>query len=218
MDTENRGTARSLPVIQAGGFGARVDAYAVEPDGSRPWERHSFVLWYVSLLGSGEAIRAIWARLLKGEQATIVEEDLRVTRWVRLAPEEKRSWKWKQAALPSSAGHHGLLLPALALYRTQRQEFLLIPPAGGEQASGQALRELFYRFLNRRVDVPLHPQWAGWLWERAMELGELRQLDGYGPRAYLCRPDAEALRSDLSVAVARGELRVEVGRMHKEAA
>ncbi len=189
----------TLPTIHVGGFGASTDGYAISLDPSRPWNRHACHLWYASLLGPQEAIRAIWARLLKGEEATITDEALGHARWVSLAPEEKKSWRWTQAALPRAAGHHGLLLPELALYTAERPDFMLIPEEGREQ-------ELFYRFLNRRLDVPLDPSWSGWLWERALGAGELVALDGFGPKAYLCRPDGKALRTDLSAAVCSGEL------------
>ncbi len=117
-----------------------------------------------------------------------------------MAPEEKKSWRWTQAALPRAAGHHGLLLPELALYTAERPDFLLIPEEGREQ-------ELFYRFLNRRTDVPLDRSWSGWLWERAVRVGELVALDGLGPKTYLCRPDGQALRTGLSAAVSSGELK-----------
>jgi hypothetical protein len=196
---------QALPTIQVSGFGASTDGYAISPDPSRPWNPHACHLWYVSLLGPQEAIRAIWARLLKGEEATITDEALGRAHWVSLAPEEKKSWRWTQASLPRAAGHHGLLLPELAFYTTERPDFLLIPKEGREQA-------LFYRFLNRRMDVPLDPGWSGWLWERALGVGELVALDGFGPRAYLCRPDVQTLRADLSTAIRTGVLAVAEGQ------
>jgi len=48
-----------LLTIRAAGFTATVDACA--QDGGQ--------LWFLSLLGSQQAVRALWARLVKGETA-----------------------------------------------------------------------------------------------------------------------------------------------------
>ncbi len=55
-----------LPILQAGGFSATADAYAWEPDPDPSARRMH--LWFVSLLGSHEAVKALWARLVKGDR------------------------------------------------------------------------------------------------------------------------------------------------------
>ena len=67
--------------------------------------------------------------------------------------------------------HHALLVPDAALYATERQDFLLLCRTQEEAPL------LHYRFLNRRIDLPLHPAWSNWLWERALRSGEVRVLD-----------------------------------------
>jgi hypothetical protein len=64
-----------LPTLHAAGFGASVDAYAWEPDPDPDAGRMR--LWFVSLLGSQEAVKALWARLVKGETATLSPPPLR---------------------------------------------------------------------------------------------------------------------------------------------
>jgi hypothetical protein len=49
-----------LLTIRAAGFTATVDACA--QDGGQIW-------FFISLLGSQQAVRALWARLVKGETA-----------------------------------------------------------------------------------------------------------------------------------------------------
>ena len=44
----------------------------------------------------------------------------------------------------------------------------------------------------------MHHSWAGWLWERGIATGEIAPLQSAGIAAYLCRPDGELLRNDLS--------------------
>ena len=54
--------------------------------------------------------------------------------------------------------------------------------------------------------LPLHGTWAGWLWERGLEEGEIVPLQSVGVSAYRCSPKAKKLREDLSDAVASGRL------------
>jgi hypothetical protein len=63
-----------LPALQVGGFGASVDAFAWEPDPGPAARRMR--LWFLSLLGPQQALKAIWARLLRGEVATLSREAL----------------------------------------------------------------------------------------------------------------------------------------------
>ena len=67
---------------------------------------------------------------------------------------------------------------------------------------------LHHRFLDKRspLPLPLHRSWAGWLWERGLENGEIAPLQSSGVVAYRCSPNAERLREDLSGAVASGRL------------
>ncbi|MCZ7576283.1 MAG: hypothetical protein M5U18_04235 [Dehalococcoidia bacterium] len=105
--------------------------------------------------------------------------------------------------LPSGSAYHGMLIPELAVCNSDRSEFLLLVR---EQ---DAAAHLHFRFLSRRVDLPLHPSWAEWLWRRGLENSEVEPLESVGLTAYRCRPQPEALRADLSDAVRRRDLVVE---------
>ncbi len=138
--------------IRAAGFGAAVDAYAADES----------ELWFLSLLGNRDSIRALWARLVKGEMAYLGTDQFSggVPRW--LAAAARGQCRLHIARLPASGAHHALLVPDAALYATEQQDFLLLCRTEEEAPL------LHYRFLNRRLDLPLHPAWSGWLWERAM--------------------------------------------------
>lgn len=187
-----------LPVLQAAGFSASVDAFAWEPDPDLAARRMR--LWLVSLLGPQESVKALWARLIKGETATLSFEDLGSAHFCALAPEGPRDWRFFTANLRAAAGYHGLLVPEAALYAGERTDFLLLVRQPGEAPM------LHYRFLNRRVDLPLHPEWASWLWDRALHSGEAIALESRGLCAYRCVPNPEKLAVDLSAAVAAGSL------------
>jgi hypothetical protein len=62
------------PLLQAGGFTATVDAFAWESDPDPAARRMR--LWFLSLLGPQQSLKALWARLLKGEPATLSREAL----------------------------------------------------------------------------------------------------------------------------------------------
>lgn len=205
-----------LPRIQAGGFGATVEAYALDDD---PAVRGQARLWLVSLLASRQAVDAIWAALITGKTALLSERGVGPARPCALAPEGPRGWPSPIVKLRESALAHCLIHPRSAHYAHDRADFLLVPrldPRGAEVAADPllatrawaALAAQHFRFLNRRIDTPLHPLWADWLWERAVECGEAIELDSYGLAAYRCVPDVDALAANVAAAVRSGELTI----------
>jgi hypothetical protein len=194
--------APSLPILDAGGFAANVDAFAWEED-SDPVARR-MRLWFVSLLGPQQALKAIWARLVKGDLVTIAR-GLGDVRFCALAPEGPRTWRAFTASLPAAAGHQLVLLPEAARCAAARDDFLLLPRDPDEAP------RLHFRFLDRRVDLPLHTSWDMWLWDRALRTGEAAALEAAGVGAYRCRPNVEALGADVSAAVRAGFLRMSDG-------
>ena len=195
--------SQALPLLQAGGFTATVDAFAGEPEPDPA--AHRMRLWFLSLLGPQQALKALWARLVKGELATFSREALGQVHFCALAPEGPRTWRAYTAGLPAAAGHQLVLLPEAARYAAPRADFLLLPRTEAEAPW------LHFRFLDRRVDLPLHLGWQGWLWERALRTGEATALEAEGIRAYRCTPNPDALAAELSAAVRSGHLRVPDG-------
>lgn len=178
--------------IRAAGFTATVDALA--QDGEQ--------LWFLSMLGSQQSVRALWARLVKGETAYLSEGDLDGGSPCWLARDVWGTWRFHGARLPSSAAYHGMLVPDLAAHMCERQDFLLLARAEDEAPA------LHYRFLNRRIDLPLHPSWAEWLWDRGFTSDETEALHSAGIQAYRCRPSVRQLEEDIAEAVKRGRLTV----------
>jgi hypothetical protein len=191
-----------LLTIRAAGFTAAVDACARD-DGQ---------IWFLSLLGNQQSVRALWARLVKGETAYLSEDELGGGSPCWLASEAWGTWRFYSARLPSGAAHHGLLVPEVAAYACDRRDFLLLARSEDEAPV------LHYRFLNRRLDLPLHPSWADWLWHRGLNGGEVEALESAGVHAYRCRPDRDALQEDISDAVRRHVLTVPVDEDLAEAA
>src|SRR6185437_5632276 len=98
----------------------------------------------------------------------------RLTHLARLAFLGKEGWKRHLLALPMAAAHQVVLAPRIAAFHAETPEFLLLPRREEEAA------RLFWRRLNRATDLPLHPTWEDWLWQRALRLREAVPLASRG--------------------------------------
>lgn len=177
--------------LRAAGFSAAVDGCA--RDGSQ--------LWFLSMLGSQQAIRAIWARLIKGEAAELAPGEHASGQSCWLPYAERGTFRFHGCRLPATGSYQGMIVPEAACYLADRPDFVLLVREGTEPL-------LHYRFLSRRIDLPMHSSWAAWLWERGTRAGEITRLDAIGVDAYYCRPDAGKLQDDVSEAVRSGLLSV----------
>ena len=199
MEQTNETLEQELYTISAGGFSATADAYARDPETDG--------LWFLSMVGPQTAVKAVWASLLKQppEPAYLIKgaDGMALSGGYRrctIPHETIGTWTTRIARLPASGGWHALVYTKLAEYAFERDAFLLLAHDGDEPAA------LHHRFLDRRSPLPLHHAWAGWLWERGLERGETVALQSAGITAFRCNPDGDALRDDLSRAVASGEL------------
>ncbi len=188
-----------LYTISAGGFSATVDAFARD--------ERTEGLWFLSMLGSQTAVKAIWAALLKQppEAAFLIQgaDGLPHSGGYQrcLVPEETiGTWTTKIARLPSSGGWQAMVYTKLAEFRFERDEFLLLAP---DEETAPALHR---RFLDRRSDLPLPPDWADWLWQTGLRHETIVPLESVGLAAYKCVPNHELLREELSRAFASGRL------------
>ena len=97
-----------LFTISAGGFSATADAFARDPD--------SQGLWFLSMVGSQTALKAIWASLLK--QPPDIAHLIKGADGMALSGGYQRcsipyatigTWTTKIARLPVSGGWHALI-------------------------------------------------------------------------------------------------------------
>lgn len=185
MPPETRPGEIRLRHLRAAGFGAMVDALVMERS----------EIWFLSLVGNAPSIRALWARMVKGEMAYLADDPLAAGAPFWLAGRAGTACRFHITRLPSTGAHHALLVPEVALYAAEQPEFLLLARSEAE------LPQLHYRFLNRRIDLPLHPAWSDWLWERALRQEEAYPLDAMNLLAYRCMPDPDALAEALGRAL-----------------
>ena len=188
-----------LFTISAGGFNATADAFARD--------ENTEGLWFVSMVGSQTALKAIWASLLK--QPPDTAHLIRGADGMALHGGYQRcvipydtigTWTTKIARLPATGGWHALVYTKTAEYAYEKDSFLLLAQSAEEAPA------LHHRFLDKRSPLPLHDSWARWLWERGIEEGEIVPLQSVGISAYRCSPKATKLREDLSYAVTSGRL------------
>ena len=143
-----------LYTITAGGFSATADAFARDEatDG----------LWFVSMVGSQTALKAIWASLLK--QPPDTAHIIRGADGMALSGGYQRcvvpyetigTWTTKIARLPVSGGWHALVYTKTAEYGFEKDSFLLLAQSEDEAPA------LHHRFLDKRSPLPLHGSWAG---------------------------------------------------------
>ena len=192
-------TGQALHTISAGGFSATADAFARD--------ENTDGLWFLSMVGSQTALKAIWASLLK--QPPDVAHLIRGADGMALSGGYQRchipydtigTWTTRIAKLPVSGGYHALVYTKTAEFAFDRDSFLLLSQSEQESPA------LHHRFLDRRSPLPLHDSWAGWIWDRGLASGEIAPLQSVGVHAYRCSPDSEKLREDLSYAVGSGRL------------
>ena len=150
-----------VPSVRIKGFRCSVEE-AVFSNGK---DGYAHVL---SLVGSREAVKAVWARLMKGEAAYL--ETGPQARTVRMNTEG--GGRLLTERLPSGA-FHGLLLSQVVLLGElvlcEREEDL---PAR------------FFHLLTRKLRLPLHRDWQGWLWEHALRTGMVKRLASQRLHAY----------------------------------
>lgn len=190
------------------GFTVGVQAYALQP------ERE--YLHFLSAVGSQTALKAVRAALRRnGDSEAAIHlqspdpaESIEFGyRQFRLHPYDREKWRSAIARLPSGQ-HHMLLYPTFAIPEPDLEEtnrhsgFLMLCPEDEEPEAR------FHFYVDRRSDLPIHPYWAKWLWQRSLHNTEATPLETAGIKAWTCYVNQSKLREDLSQAVSKGLLNI----------
>lgn len=112
-------------------------------------------VYFLSIAGYHAAVKGILANLLENSTISIEVDgnSLYLTR-------AGFGYKAMVKKLPSGLVH-AVLFPKLALPNPEEasSRFFIVT------AKKEELLTLFFRHLDERTDIPLHPSWAGWLWK-----------------------------------------------------
>lgn len=179
-----------VPTIKVKGFSCSVDEVVFST-------HRNGVAQLVSLVGSREAVKAVWARLMKGEAAYLYTGS--ETRAVRMDTSDGARLLTER--LPSGA-FHGLLLSKSLL----RGELVICETE--EELPGR-----FYTLLSGQLRLPLHDLWKAWLWEHALAGEMVGKLHSQRLHAYEVSLKINDFEKAVRLALLAGELpEVEVPR------
>ena len=172
-----------VPIIKIKGFCCSVEEAVFS-------NRKDGFAHVLSLVGSREAVKAVWARLMKGEAAYLdMGQQVRAARM-----NTAEGGKLLTERLPSGS-FHGLLLSNALL----RGELVLCEKE-------EELPAQFYTVLTRMLRLPLHSDWQGWLWEHALGSGMVEQMASQRLHAYEVNLSVCNLETEVRQALLAGEM------------
>jgi hypothetical protein len=177
-----------IPHIRNYGFNAYLDAYAIDRWGAA---------YFLSLIGPSTAVQSIIASLLSRSGYVEIFHDGFPCEGIALP--YKMKFKTIVRRLPSRQ-QHAILYSEIASSDNSDKLFLVI-------VKDESLaHEVFFQYLDRRTDIPLHKSWSKWLWDKLFDLEDITQLKTYGIHAYLCDIYEDTLIELITEAVKSGEL------------
>lgn len=174
-----------FPTISAGGFSAYIDFLAYE---ATEWgaEIHA-----ASLFGHKTAVEAVRVRLRMGEAATLA---LARAISAQLVPPDTFVSRTRRTG---EVTHVTLLRMPHSL---SAQQFVILVRDGEDPVPR------FHRVCDGLLTTPLHPTWAPWLWQWALQSRALHTLESVGCRAWRGNVDEPLLEAALHVALEDGLL------------
>ena len=191
--------APPLYAVRTKGLTVHAETLALE----LPKNRYEQVgIWFMSAVGSQTACRAVAANILKSNpEAAVVAPNEALMRTGRKeyytahrAAQAAEKWSYKIAKLPRSGAWHLLLYNLAQLHDNSAIPFILMEQRPGDDADAARMHHLY---LSRRLPLPLHRNWAEWLWKQGIKRSEIKELTGIGRRLWLCRPDEESIARGL---------------------
>ena len=196
LGTDAREQEIPLWTASSGGLSVTADAFAITEG-----DQHS-AIWFISMVGAQAALRAVWASLLnmppKPVYLTPGTEGLALDgkyHHCLIPPISQGTWKVRMNKMANGVGHHAMAYTAMAEYSFDNEIFVLLARDGENE------QEAHHRFLDRRVTLPMHPSWAGWLWDRGLDTEEIIPMECQGIRAWLCAPNPPKLEAEVGRAI-----------------
>ena len=148
----------ALPIINSGGITAYCSDLIVTPD---------METYFLSVAGYQTAVKGIIANVLEYGSIAVEIDDEYV-----YPVRSTETYSVHYQKLPSGL-FQGAILPKIALPGNEESNdvFLIL-------AEDNSLAEsLFFKHLEEKTEVPLHPAWSHWLWRTFSERGWLTPLE-----------------------------------------
>ena len=179
--TENNNAPRVLIPIEAEGFHAFADAYAL--DGQ--W------VIFLSIAGHKDAVKAIRATLLTNHWINVGIYE------ICLLPRTKFGTSVR--ALPSGIVHTAIFIKNDV---GQLQTYYALTAKRDSTDS-----DLYFTALIKHSAVPVHSNWKAWLYKRAVQRKEVETLTAHEIHGIKISLDDTSLAEDISTALRKGKLK-----------
>ena len=177
----NHDAPRVLIPIEAGGFHAFTDAYALDAQ----W------VIFLSIAGHKDAVKAIRATLLTNHWINVGIHE------ICLLPRTKYGTSVK--ALPSGIVHTAIFIEN-DVGQSETHYALTARP-------GLTEADLYFTGLIKHSSVPVHSGWKTWLHKRAVQKNELEALTAHGIHGIKISLNDTTLAEDISTALKKGKLK-----------
>ncbi len=174
----------SLPVIISGGIKAYCSELIVNEDQK---------IYFLSVAGYQAAVKGIIANVLEYGSVTVIVDD------EYFYPSRSTlNYTVHYQKLPSEL-FQGVTLLKIALPDNKEPKdcFLVI------SEDSPSVKDLFFRHLENKIEIPLHPVWSQWLWNTFSEKGWPTPLDTLigDFKGYLVEINEEELKDIISMAI-----------------
>jgi len=182
-----------LPVINSGGISAYCSDLIVDE------ERE---VYFLSIAGYQTAVKGIIANVLE-DSSVFVE----IGEGYEYLSRSSQSYTVHYQRLPSGL-YQGVILPKIALpaNKEPKDMFLVL-----SQHTSVA-KDLFFKHLEEKIEIPLDPLWSGWLWRIFSDKGWLTPLDSLVGeyQGYLVDIHEDELKDTITMAIANKDPEVMV--------
>ena len=175
----------NLSIINSGGISAYYSDCIVDE------ERE---VYFLSVAGYQTAVKGIIANVLEYGSVSV-----EIGGGYEYLSRSSQSYTVHYQRLPSGL-YQGVVLPKIALpgNNEPRDMFLVL------SRHTSVAEELFFKHLEERTEIPLHPSWSGWLWRIFSEKGWLIPLESLvgDYQGYLVDIYEDELRDNITMAIA----------------
>ena len=180
-----------LPIINSGGIKAYCSDLIIDDENE---------IYFLSVAGYQTAVKGIIANVLEYNSVTI-----KIDGEYLYPLRSTESYSVPYQKLPSGL-FQGVILPKIAFPGNDesKDNFLII----AEDTT--MANDLFFKHLDEKTEVPLHPTWSGWLWRTFSEKAWLTPLEClFGDyEGYLVEINEDELRDTITMAIAHKNVEV----------